>query len=282
MFPFRMKNILIPVDFSRNSANAVKYAIFLAREFKAKLFLFHSFYTPHHSGHLSAYNVERGKRIGTEENIQDMQNLYSPYSPPEGQEVEYLISQFELREELPKIVQNKNIDLIVMGTQGIGWLAGKIFGTNTAWAIENISCPIIAIPEGELTPQIKHITYASEYLQSDVDNLKMVVETAKLFGAGITVFHITLHSVAEEEKALNEFKEKLKKEVDLSLFKFVSLSAANVEHALENYAKQHPGELLVMSAQRRDLYDKVFGKSITRYMAHHLKSAILFFHHKHV
>lgn len=275
-----MKNILVPVDFSKNSENATKYAILLAAKLKAKLFLFHSFYSPHASGHLSTRDADSGKKTGHELSIQDLKDLYTQCSPLTDQNVEYLSSQKELREELPEIIRNNNIDLLVMGTQGIGWLEGKVFGTNTSWAIENLSCPILAIPETETPLEITHITYASQFLDSDIANLKAVSLIIERFSADVTVIHIESHSTDSLNQQLNNFKEKLKKEMNFQSIAFKSIIAPNVEEALENYIKEHPVNLLVMSAQQRDMYDKVFGKSITRLMVHRLKSPILFFHHR--
>ncbi len=276
-----MQNILVPLDFSKNAEHALKYAAFIADKVKAKLILFHSFYSSHASGHLSASAADSGKNIGHTLAMEEMQAFYSQNVSVQDLPVEYVGSPKELREDLPRIVKEMNVDLMVMGTQGSGWLEGKLFGTNTAWVIENINCPLIAIPENDVSFQIKHISYASEYLSSDITHLKTLKHLAGLLEADVTVLHVELNGDNESDHQLEAFKEKLKNETDVSFFHYKFIKANTVEKALDTYIEQHPLDLLVMSAQKRDAYDKVFGKSITRIMVHRLKSPILFFHHTH-
>jgi nucleotide-binding universal stress UspA family protein len=275
-----IKTILVPVDFSKNSENALKYALMLAGRLRARLVLFHSYYSPHASGHLSANDTENGKRAGHEIAVRELTEMYNRLTPPAVQRVDYITSQQQLREALPGIIEENAVDLVVMGTQGIGWIEGKFFGTNASWTIENVNRPVIAIPENETSQQIKRIAYASEYLDSDIDNLQRVADLARLFEANIQIVHIEPPPATAEEHKLNTFKEHLKKKVDPSLFTFKSIVAKNVEHALKDYLKQYSVDLLVMSAQQRDLYDRWFGKSITRQMVHSLSKPVLFFHHK--
>lgn len=274
-----MRNILVPLDFSKNAQHALQYAAFIADKAKAGLILFHSFYSAHSSGHITTTAAESGKSTGHTLTIEEMKDFYDQHVSIQGLSVEFIGSQKELRDELPNIVQEMNIDLMVMGTQGSGWLEGKLFGTNTAWAIENINCPLIAIPENDIAYQIKHISYASEYLNSDVAHLKTLEQLASLFGADITVLHVELNHHAEPDHKFEAFKDNLKKEMNATSFIYKSIKASSVEKALEEYIDQHPLDLMAMSAQKRDAYDKVFGKSITRIMVHRLKSPMMFFHH---
>ncbi len=275
-----MKAILVPIDFSKNSQNALKYAMRLSSKLEARLMLFHSFYSPHASGHLSVEDANSGKKTGHELALQEMREFYQACQPDPLKPVEYITGHRELREALPKIVKENSIDLMVMGTQGSGWLEGKLFGTNTSWAIENIDCPLIAIPENENLPSIEHVAYASEYLNSDIINLQITMALAERLGADVTLVHVEPQAGMVDAQRREEFRKKFSRSADASRVRFVSLEATDVERGLEDYVKRQPVDLLVMSAQKRDFYDKFFGKSITKWMVHRLNKPILFFHHK--
>ncbi len=274
-----MKTILIPVDFSDSSAKALNYAILLAGKFKSKLILYHSFYSPHASGHLSVKDANHGKKTGTEIALKELSDLFRLSSPIAGQEVEYVSNGHELREELPLLVSEKGVDLIVMGTNGISRLAGKFFGTNTSWTIENISCPVIAIPQSTVLSNIHHISYASAYLDSDIANLKTVKLIANAFNSEITIVHVANQTSVKEAEQSENFEHQLK-EAGLGNMKFRTIVSPGVEETLEEYMKQEPVDLLVMSAQHHGLYDKLLGKSMTRLMVQHLHRPILFFHQR--
>lgn len=275
----KIKTILIPVDFSDSSANALNYAILLAGKFKSKLILYHSFYSTHASGHLSAADADHGKKTGKEIGLNELRNLYELSLPAAGQEVEYVCNAHELREELPLLVSEREVDLIVMGTNGISRLAGKFFGTNTSWTVENIGCPVIAIPEFAVPSQIHHITYASEYLDSDIANLKTVELIANAFSAEVTVVHIVHQTTGKEAGQAENFIGKLA-EAGIGNVTFRAIVSAGVEDALEEHMKEDAVDLMVMSAKQHGLYDKLLGKSMTRLMVQHLHRPILFFHHR--
>src|SRR5690606_28009368 len=59
------------------------------------------------------------------------------------------ISAFSLlNEEIKQQVKEKNIDLVVMGTQGATGAEQILFGTHTVHAIKRVKCPLLAIPSG--------------------------------------------------------------------------------------------------------------------------------------
>jgi nucleotide-binding universal stress UspA family protein len=274
-----IKTILVPIDFSKSSENGLEYALLLSGKLGAKVILYHSFFSPH-TAHLSVDSAKEGKSTAYEISVERLEDVYVRSTHLPLQEVEYYASPLELREELPQIVHAKKIDLIVMGTQGAGWLEGRIFGTNTSWTIQRISCPVIAIPEREQALQIKHVVYASGYLDSDIHNLEITAQIASLYEATLSIVHVVPPGKTGNDKETNDFKERLKKELPVFNFQLELIQASSVEQGLEDYLDHHPVDLLVMSAQRRDLYDKVFGKSITRLMVHHLNGPALFFHHE--
>lgn len=274
---YGIKTILVPIDFSDCAENALKYALILAGRMDAKVILYHSYFSPH-TAHLSARSATEGKKSAREISEEQLQDAYmrAPHLPL--QEVEYHTSPREMREELPQLVLDKKVDLIVMGTQGIGWLGGRIFGTNTSWTIENIGCPIIAIPETEVALQIKNVMYASDYLDSDVGNLELTALIAKLFEAELKIVHV--RESDEQEQESSTFIARVKAAIPSFDFQFVQVNAPNVEQGLEDYLDHHPVDLLVMSAQRRNGLERLFGKSITKLMVHHLSGPALFFHHE--
>lgn len=274
-----LKTILIPVDFSDSSVNALNFAVMLAGKLNAKLILYHSFYSPHSGGHLSLKDADQGKKTGKEIALKDLNDLYHRSSLVAGLEVEYVSNANELREELRQLVKERGVDLMVMGTNGISRLAGKFFGTNTSWAIEHVDCPVIAIPDRILSAGISHISYASEYLDSDIVNLQTVHLIARAFSSEITIIHVAYQNTDKEVLQVEQFADKLEK-AGLGKLNIRTLVSAGVEEALEAHLKEDTVDLMIMSAHQHGLYDKLLGKSMTRLMVQHLRRPILFFHYR--
>lgn len=142
-----LRRILVPVDFSQHSEQALKYAAALAEKFGAELFLIHVFQD------LTVYQTEvvsgappimppveqltasiRGDmaRLVQEKNLQ---RFATHTEIVEGAPVE----------EIVDYAKEKDIDLIVLGTHGRGWLAHVIMGSVAEKVVRKAPCPVLTV-----------------------------------------------------------------------------------------------------------------------------------------
>ena len=179
-------------------------------------------------------------------------------------------------------VNEKNIDLVVMSTEGISSKLGRLFlDTNTSQVVEQAPCPVIVIPTDTKDEhmEIINMMYATQYLDSDIYNLQVLADIAVLFGSKIEVIHVTEHESEEVKKSLHEFEQRVKKVVANMPMSFKLLHGKDAEKTLENYLDNSKVDLLIMSTRYRALMDKLFEKSITKSMAQYLNIALMVFHH---
>jgi universal stress protein A len=142
-----IKSILVPVDFSSNSARALEYAHILATRFNASLHLIHVCEVPSvTTGSMDAYAI-----------------AYSNWSQQLGDEAER-----ELVKLLPKLAgvpvttevlfgsparalvaaaTNRKTDLIVMGTHGHGPLMHALMGNVAERVVRTAPCPVLTVRE---------------------------------------------------------------------------------------------------------------------------------------
>ena len=148
-----LKRILIPTDFSKHSQNALSYAAAFAEKFGAELYLLH---------------VVQDLALF----IPDAITVTPPIVPPveeltasvraaldrviQENQLQRLPVFAEVREGTPfyEIIQfakEKDIDLIVMGTHGRGWLAHVLLGSVTEKVVRKAPCPVLTVrhPEHE-------------------------------------------------------------------------------------------------------------------------------------
>jgi nucleotide-binding universal stress UspA family protein len=275
-----MKTILVPTDFSKNAKNALHYAVNIAKRMQAKIILLHSFHIDNNNAALPVDMVDKQVETAKKKSDADLKAHFNSVSHNSMCTIEYISSNNFLVDEILRLTEERDIDLIVMGTQGASGKLGKqIFGTNSSNVIEKAKCPVLTIPEGASTNDIKTIVYSTEYLNSDVVCLQTLADMAKLFEANIQVVHIALFDDAENKKALEDFKVKVSKNVDYKNISYKLLIGNNVEQRIEGYMEEEKVDMLVMSAHHRSLMDKLFGKSITKVMAFYLKVPLMVFHH---
>jgi len=277
-----MKTILVPTDFSINAENALQYAVNIAKRTQAKIILLHTFHIEHNSAPLPVNMVEKQIEVTRQNSNAHLKALCNKVSHNSKNLIDFISSHNFLIDEILTLSEERNIDLIVMGTQGAnGKLGRQIFGTNSSKVIEKAKCPVITIPEGNSHFDIKTIVYATEYLDSDIACLQNIADMAKLFEAKIQVIHISEFDDYDAKKVLENFQSKVTESVGYKNISFKLLISNDIEQKIEEYIEEEKGiDMLVMSAHDRSMMDKLFGKSITKVMAFYLSIPLMVFHHK--
>jgi nucleotide-binding universal stress UspA family protein len=129
-----MKKILVPVDFSNMSSNALNYAAQLAKRAGAHIQLLHVGYAPITITTNSTFAPPSAEQL-RRESLAALERLKRRTEKRYGEiAIGYdCISGFAV-DEIPLYAQKNKYDLIVMGTQGAGFLSERLLGS-TATAV---------------------------------------------------------------------------------------------------------------------------------------------------
>lgn len=276
-----MKTILVPTDFSENAENALYYAMDIAKKENAKIILLHAYRINYTNPEIPLdFVIEEQKQVIKESNNQ-LKEEANKIEKVGGIKYEYISVEDTPIEAILSSIKEKNIDLVIMGTKGISNFLDAVLGSNTSKVIEKASCPVIAVPEEALFKEIKKITYAVSYNQSDVYALSKVVDIAKLFNAQVNVLHVSNKPdlIEDEKQKLKLFMDEANNKIKYDNMAFQLLEGENVEDTLEEYLDDGTTDLLVMSTHHRSFFDKIFGNSVTKYMAFHTTIPLMAFHH---
>ena len=152
----RIKNILVPTDFSDFSKYALDYAITMAQAFKANIILIHV--TPEKEldsiRQISPY-LEPGRieELLKGRESEDRKKL-DGFLPPEMQKgitAETIHKVGTPFLEIIKAAKQKEVDLIVMTTHGRSGLSHILFGSVAEKVLRQLTCPVLSIrpPEHE-------------------------------------------------------------------------------------------------------------------------------------
>ncbi|HMA61506.1 MAG TPA: universal stress protein [bacterium] len=145
MFP--VKNILCPLDFSKHSMEALDNAIELSRQLSSKLILAHVITpipvvpTPSHP---SEFDISSYREMLKDTANKNMDSIVKDKLPSE---VEYkkIISSGDPAQEIDKIAQSEDVDLLVISTHGRSGLKHLIFGSVAEKIIRHSHCPVLTI-----------------------------------------------------------------------------------------------------------------------------------------
>lgn len=277
-----MKKILVPIDFSNNSENALDYAIELAQNEETLIILMHSYYVMYTSPEIPMeFIVEQSSALQKDADSR-LEALSKKTEKYDKIECEFISMEGFVVDSILTLVKKRKIDLVVMGTKGASGIAEMLIGSNTAKVIVKAICPVIAVPEKAKFEGINKIAYATNYLSSDITMLKKLVEFTKRFKAKIEIIHIADGECqyAYEENLLEKFSKKVKHKITYKAISYQLLFGEEVEKKLEQYIKKEAINLLALSARKGNLFERIFRGSLTRKLAYHTSIPLIVFHQK--
>ena len=273
-----MQTILIPTDFSANARNAVNYAVRLFGADNRFILLntWHAPYTPPEVLISVEDILMKASKEGLEKEVAAAQKL------PGAEKIKFeTVSEFgNLVDILNEVVREKNVNLVVMGTQGASGLRETVLGSNTASAAKNIGCPLLIIPAGAEFKNLKSIVFAADYKQLEKsDSLAAMVAIAKSQNSEITILNVLDKGKITDVK---QGYEGLK--IDHLLagikHKFSFIEDDDKAAGIDEYLHTNNPDLLVMLERKTGFFKSIFQRSITKQMAFHTHVPMLVLHER--
>lgn len=142
----KLKKILVPVDFSKFSDKALRYAEELAGKFHAELHLLHAFETMPIMAEGGYFPPDIASK--EEEAARQSLNELEVNVPDEVQIVRELNHGHPFV-EIVRYAKENDVGLIVMGTHGRGAIAHMLLGSVAEKVVRKASCPVLTVRDEE-------------------------------------------------------------------------------------------------------------------------------------
>jgi len=268
--------ILVPLDFSECSKNALKSAISLARKGNSEIILMHAYHVPVPHVEAGASAMVQPLMEGYEQNVEsDFQSLKEEIPAlGEFKTVEIIVHGFAT-DAIYSTIESHQIDIVVMGTKGASGILEKLLGSITAQVIREAPCPVLAIPEQATMDSVQKIAMALDLKPVSSENAyKPLVGLARLFGAELHLLNIVGkdEEVSQEMPALEHF--------DYPDIKpcYDCVSNKDVEKGILNYVENHQVDIVGILPRHHGIIENLFTTSTTDQLAFHSKVPILAIH----
>ena len=144
----QIKNILVPIDFSDYSKNALKYAAQFAKKFSAKIYLIYvvepMIYPADFSmGQVAIPSTDIDLHSRAEEELNKLSKEIINGSLP----VEILIKTGKPFVEIIEAASANDIDLIIIATHGHTGVEHLLFGSTAEKVVRKAPCPVLTLRE---------------------------------------------------------------------------------------------------------------------------------------
>ncbi len=265
----QFKNILCATDFSDFSNRTVKYGIALANEFDSKLFVCHVI----DLSSVAIYGEFQLDPVGLQDRImndatEQLQELIG------GQQMDWepLICVGHAADEISRIVEEQDMDLVISATRGRSGLKRLILGSVTERLMRTLSCPLLVVhspdrafaASDDQEVNMKSILIGCDFSPDSDVAFEHGLSLAQEFQSELHLAHVVETSIYQQlHKTESPVEEELQQEIHTRLINklqdMVPEDARNWCKPQTSLLDGHPYEELVKYAEKNNIDMIVLG-----------------------
>ncbi|MFB6257923.1 MAG: universal stress protein [Flavobacteriales bacterium] len=285
-----MQQILVPTDFSECAENAKDTAIHIAERNGATIHLLHSVNTPVDWREFEAY-TRRGtipfSGGGQAELHSDFNTAVEAIESKMGeatQEAEaksleacsHVVYNYNYN-DIVKWADEKEMDLIVMGSHGAsGW--NELFvGSITQRVVRTSEVPVLVVKGDNELRELHDLVFASDFEEPEAStDLKEAISFAKIFGAKLHMlfvntprkFEDSMHSYEKMDRCLSEVT------VDIPYEQHV-FNEYSIEDGVRSFAERENMGSISIATHGYTGVKRLFDPNVTEHLINHSDRPVL-------
>ncbi|UZR93720.1 universal stress protein [Chondrinema litorale] len=244
-----MENILVSIDLSKSSINALKYAIHFAEYFNSKLYILYNQLDAHKQEVALTIQKDyfyREVEVEAEREIEIIKKYYLNDS-----KVDYcLINENGCSlESLECILGGYDINFCVMGFNKKHSHDRKLFNESIPGFLAKIKLPLLLVPEDYCFEGFKNLVFAFDFnFLDDIKILNDILFLAYKFKVKTHILQISSGQyLCESYFKDKKFSTRLK--FNTENFKYKFIRERNNEKAIWTYTNQENGNILILNPQ---------------------------------
>jgi nucleotide-binding universal stress UspA family protein len=274
-----MKKILVAVDFSDCSINALEHAISIANKAKAGILM------------VWVNKPETSKEMFTEgpeviaSLVQDrFEEIAGKYRKDvyDGQ-ISYKIKQGKVFREIVVESEDPDVMMIVAGTHGASGFEEFWIGSNAYRMVSSVKKPIITIRGGiKIKRDLKKIVMPIDSTMETRQKVPFTAYLADLFGAEVHVLSIYMTKVKAIMMRVDKYSEQVVKHLEEENVKYVQkgLFAENLADTTIDYAKEIDANLISIMTEQEKTTSNLWLGPYAAQMVNHSPIPVLCIHPK--
>ena len=248
-----MNKILVPVDFSDASSDALAYAIRLFGASSLEITVLHIYGA--RSTALLMKNIddvlEKDAKRRMDELLENVQKEYPDVVFIPKVTKSYAVSA------IAALGDTGRYDFIVMGTKGASGLKEVFMGSVAGGVVSKTTAPVIVVPSGHSFRPLEQIVFAvSDDPFSDAKVIAPLRKLATMHKSKIKVLHIADKKTPQIEKALTAIED-LNPSVDYAF------GTGDVNKDLNNYLLTDFSGMVCLIRAKKGFMDRLLNESVT-------------------
>ncbi|MFT6795782.1 MAG: nucleotide-binding universal stress UspA family protein [Maribacter sp.] len=262
-----MKKILIPTDFSKNSKNAIRYALALFQETSCHFFLLYINVEGSDVREKTIYELGTNIMVKKEaksisQKLKDLEQFVTSISSKkEYHQVTIIREEGYFLKNIRKHIQEKEIELIVMGTRGASELKEFFMGTRSGDVITKVESDVLVVPDNAEFKGFMNVVFSVDFeINYDDKTLKKIADIIPSKMAQIKMLYVTKSEIKLMNKVALQQK-KLVQRLSQILPNPISLErvvSRKVEDGVQVFAESSNADLIIMISKDYGLLQELF------------------------
>lgn len=271
-----MKNIIVPVDFSEKSIQALEVAIDIAKKHHSKITLLHCLELP------TRY-VTRGGDISQPPEAlffikiaeQKMTDTASQVTKC-GVDVNPVIESLPIIESIEKITEKEASDLIIMGSTGASGVKEVLMGSNAQKVVRYSNTSVLIIKDKVNISDVNDIVFACNMSFKYENAVRKALEFSNYINATLHLLYVNtpyaFRTTKEIEDRINNFKQKFPEYPSLRISVYDDFS---IENGISNFAEDRDMDMICMQPTKKHPFYSLFSSSASEDIVNHSEKPIL-------
>jgi len=244
-----MKKIVVPIDFSADSINALEHAIIIANKAEAQIRLMHVV----KSKNFEAPFVINDFSSTTGKNIDDfMKMILDKFKSKAEFGMDYKIREGKIYKEICNQAKYDDAYLIVMGTHGASGFEEMVIGSNAYRVVVHTPCPIITIRQKFAPIEPKRIILPIDLSKDTRKKVPFVTEYALLFNAQVDVVGVSELDSSDVQNKLALYTTQVEnylKEKNIPTTNKILLGN-DISESINAYTKENDAQLVAIMTEQ--------------------------------
>ncbi len=211
--------MLIPIDFSKGSEIALDYAMNLSETYDAQVQILHVLNNNHKNGNSKSNVQDQTLQLEPKQYLEKLVRQYG-----KNPRLNYVFANGSINREIRKQARKENVDLIIMGTEGISNYSKSWKGSNAFRVSFRSSCPVVTIRNGFRSKEIKRIVLPITALRATRQKIPFTTKLAASLGAEIHIVDVRSTQRTDIIKKVEAFAMQAKKYIESKNVKVVRKS----------------------------------------------------------
>lgn len=275
----KIDRILMPVDFSETGLLALEHATYMARIFKADLYLLYVVEVIEFPFNLNspvlitAHDYDQIEQAAKEK----LNDLAQKISTGSSINVIKLVTRGRVITGIREAAKENKIDIIVMGTHGAKGFDEYFIGSNAHKAVTIAPCPVITIQHHAKKVGFKKIVMPIDNSLHSRQKVNTVIDIATKYGAEVHILGLLNSTEVIDENKFDiklDSVEKVVKSAGLTYVRKV-VKGENLATAAMDYSKEINGELIVIMTDHESNLTGMFLGAFSKQIINHSKIPVM-------